>query len=321
MSDQLTHTPASPEQAEKSRRQALQAFLEYIQYERNLSARTILSYGDDLDEFCLFLSAQADDVTWETLDKDLIREWMVDMMSRGNKAASVNRRLSALRSFYKFMLRRGYVTVDPAHNIVGPKKEKVLPSIVRDTEMDRLLDGDFFPEGFEGLRDRTVLLTLYSAGLRASELTSLRLADVDMTSRQLKVTGKRNKQRIVPFGEELFSTFQTYIEERERLLETKGADTPYFFLHEKTGGPYTYGKLRLMVRDYLTLVTNAKKKSPHTLRHSFATALLNHRADLRTVKELLGHERLTTTEIYTHTSFADLKDVYQMAHPRAKKNE
>lgn len=309
------------DQAKEQRLDRLQTFHNYLRYERNLSQRTLDSYRDDLEDFEAMLEQEAPDVTWDTLDADLIRQWVMVMMDRGNKATSVNRRLSALRTFFKFLLRRGYVTVDPAHTIVGPKKEKVLPSYVRDSEMDRLLDGDLFPEGYTGVRDRTILLTLYSAGLRASELTGLRVKDVEMESMQLRVTGKRNKQRILPFGEEMHAQLEQYLQAREQLLKQQGGESEALFLNERTQSPLDYKRLRVMVKKYLTLATTAKKKSPHTLRHTFATSMLNHHADLRSVKELLGHESLATTEIYTHTSFADLQNAYQMAHPRAVRND
>lgn len=292
-------------------------FFEYLHYERNLSASTLSSYKENLRKFEEFLQQTAPDVAWHNLDGDIIRGWVIAMMDDGNKASSVNTRLSALRSFYKFLLRRGYVTVDPAHNITGPKAEKPLPSYVRDAEMDQLIDHGAFPEGFVGVRDRAILITLYSAGLRASELLGLTLVAVDFSAKQLKVTGKRNKQRIVPFGQELEETLQDYLRHRDELLTRLGIDNQWLFLSEKTGQAMTYEKLRLLVNKYLSAVSSAKRRSPHVLRHSFATTLLNHQADLRSVKELLGHENLATTEIYTHATFAELQQAYQNAHPRA----
>lgn len=308
-------------EAQTERQQQLQAFYNYLRYERNASERTLQSYQDDLTDFDANVEATATGITWATMDADVIRQWVMVMMDRGNKATSVNRRLSALRTFYKFLLRRGYVSVDPAYNIKGPKREKVLPSYIRDSEVNRLLDGDFFPQGFQGTRDRTILLVLYSAGLRASEVTGLRVQDVEIDAMQLKVTGKRNKQRILPFGEELKMQLEKYKHERDSFLESMQTTSEYFFLRTKSAAPMQYQDLRLMANKYLGMVTTAKKRSPHTLRHSFATTMLNHQADLRSVKELLGHESLATTEIYTHTSFADLKNAYQMAHPRARGKE
>lgn len=311
------HSLLSADEARQDRSQRLQLFFDYLRYERNLSTSTLSSYRENLQKFEDFIQQTAPDVTWQNLDSDIIRGWVIAMMDDGNKASSVNTRLSALRSFYKFLLRRGYVTVDPAHNITGPKAEKPLPSYVRDAEMDQLIDHGTFPEGFEGVRDRTILITLYSAGLRASELLGLTLTAVDFSAKQLKVTGKRNKQRIVPFGQELEETLRCYLEHRTELLTRIGVDNQWLFLSEKTGQAMSYEKLRQLVNKYLSGVSSAKRKSPHVLRHSFATTLLNHQADLRSVKELLGHESLATTEIYTHATFAELQHAYQKAHPRA----
>ncbi|MCF0196386.1 MAG: tyrosine-type recombinase/integrase [Bacteroidaceae bacterium] len=305
------------ERIAEGRKELLQKFFDYLRYERNVSDKTQIAYEADLLAFDEHVATNAPDVAWDTMDADVIRQWVVEMMDRGNKATSVNRRLSAVRSFYKFLLRRGFVKTDPAHYLTGPKNERVLPSYVRDSEMNRLLDGDFFPDSFEGLRDRTILLTLYSTGLRAAELLGLRLCDVDMDAMQLKVTGKRNKQRILPFGEEMKQNLTRYVTARDEFLRGKGLQQQALFVSVHRGTPMTYHQLRVMVKTYLSLATSATKKSPHTLRHTFATSMLNNQADLRSVKELLGHESLSTTEIYTHTSFSDLRNAYQHAHPRA----
>lgn len=315
------HSLHTAEEFRQLRLQKLQLFFEYLQYERNLSTNTLQSYRENLLKFEEYLQQTAPDVIWENLDSDIIRGWVIAMMDDGNKASSVNTRLSALRSFYKFLLRRGYVTADPAHTITGPKAEKTLPSYVRDAEMDMLIDHGNFPEGFVGVRDKTILVTLYSAGLRASELLGLTLAAVDFSAKQLKVTGKRNKQRIVPFGQELEEALKGYMEQRDQLLERLGTESTWLFLSERTGQAMSYNALRLMVNKYLGAVSNARRRSPHVLRHSFATTLLNHHADLRSVKELLGHESLATTEIYTHATFAELQQAYQKAHPRAVKQD
>jgi integrase/recombinase XerC len=240
------------------------------------------------------------------------------MMERGNVATSVRRRLSSLRSFYKFLLRRGLVTKDPAYNIPGPKVEKKLPSYIRESEMDRLFDGDFFTEDYTGIRDRMILLTFYSTGIRLAELVSLNEKDIDLDQMQLKVTGKRNKQRIIPYGDEYGDSLRYYLAEREKFAQQKVLGQTSLFLDEITGQRINPVKVRNLVKKYLSMVTTQQRKSPHVLRHSFATAMLNRKADLQSVKELLGHESLSTTEIYTHTTFDQLKEMYNQAHPRAK---
>lgn len=296
----------------------VQTFIDYMRFERNNSERTITSYQTALEEFGRFYKGLDENLSWESIDADIIRQWIVDMMDRGNTASSVNCRLSALRSFYKFLLRRKMVNVDPAHNIVGPKKEKPLPYYIRENEMNRLLDGSFYTEDYVGKRDRMILLTFYSTGIRLSELTGLNVVDVDLKTMQLKVTGKRDKQRIIPFGQEMAQAAREYLEYRDTFLEGFGRAEQSFFLNENGAERIGGTKVQQIVRKYLSLVTTQSKRSPHVLRHSFATSMLNHNADLQSVKELLGHESLSTTEIYTHTSFEELKEMYKQAHPRAK---
>lgn len=292
----------------------LEAFLDYLRYERNASAKTVEAYRDDLKAFESFFQGLDSEISWENLDTDVAREWVVTMMEHGNKASSVQRRLSALRSMYRFLLRRGYVQRDPVHHLTAPKRERVLPAFVREEEMNRLLDDpQMFADNFDGRRDHLIIAMFYETGLRVSELVGLNLEDVNLTARTLKVTGKGNKQRIVPFGEELLHLINIYIGERS-LLERK--DEQAFFVGRK-GERLKADRVRRMVKAKLGLVTMQQKRSPHVLRHTFATTMLNHQADLQSVKELLGHARLATTEVYTHTTFEELKKEYHKAHPRA----
>lgn len=298
----------------------IKVFVDYLRFERNLSEKTIEAYQADLEAFKQFYKNLNSELSWKTIDSDIVRDWEVCMMDNGNTASSVNRRLSALRSFYRFLLRRKMVTVDPVHNLQGPKKEKSLPYYIRESEMNKLLDGDgYFTDDFEGRRDRMIMLTFYSTGVRLSELTGLNLADVDLDQMQVKVTGKRNKQRIIPYGDEMGDAIRGYLEMRTLFLEEKGqGEEKAFFVDTKNGNRILPAKVQTLVKKYLSLVTTQRKRSPHVLRHSFATSMLNHHADLQSVKELLGHESLSTTEIYTHTSFEELKEMYKQAHPRAK---
>ena len=270
-----------------------------------------------MEAFKRYYEAIDSTLCWAEMPADVVREWVVEMMDKGNAATSVRRRLSALRSFYKFLLRRGLVTKDPVHNMPGPKVEKKLPAYVRETEMDRLFDGDFFSEDYQGCRDRMILLTFYSTGIRLSELVGLNDKDVDLDQMQLKVTGKRNKQRIIPYGDEFGDSLRQYLIERDTFAQQFDADNS-LFLDERSGKRMTPAKVRGIVKKYLSMVTTQQRNSPHVLRHTFATAMLNHKADLQSVKELLGHESLSTTEIYTHTTFEQLKEMYNQAHPRAK---
>lgn len=297
----------------------IQSFVDYLRYERNLSERTIKGYSAGLEAFERFFKRLDAELCWENLDEDVIRDWMMAMMEEGNRTGSICCRLSSVRAFYKFLLKRGLVDRNPAHLVVAPKREKNLPIFVREDQMDRLLDGSYFPEDFVGVRDRLILLAFYSTGMRLSELTGLALDDVDCKQSQVRVTGKRNKQRVIPFGAEMMSSIHSYLAMRHAMLMEKGIVSNWFFVSEKSGGRMSDSKVRQIVQAYLGRVTTLRKKSPHVLRHSFATSMLNHRADLQSVKELLGHERLSTTEIYTHTTFEELKDMYNQAHPRAPK--
>ena len=298
----------------------IKVFVDYLRFERNLSEKTIEAYQADLEAFKQFYKNLNSELSWKTIDSDIVRDWEVSMMDNGNSASSVNRRLSALRSFYRFLLRRKMVTADPAHNLQGPKKEKSLPYYIRESEMNKLLDGEgYFSEDFEGRRDKMILLMFYSTGIRLSELTGLNLADVDLDQMQIKVTGKRNKQRIIPYGDEMGDAIRGYLGMRAAFLVEKGrGEEMAFFVDTKSASRISSAKVQALVKRYLSLVTTQRKRSPHVLRHSFATSMLNHHADLQSVKELLGHESLSTTEIYTHTSFEELKEMYKQAHPRAK---
>ena len=288
-------------------------FLDYIRYERNLSTQTVLTYEHSLRDFEAYFKALDDSTDWNTVDADIIRDWMEAMLDKGAKATSVNTALSAVRSLFRFALSRRLVEKDPAHLVEGPKKSKPLPQFVREKEMNELLDEKEWGSAYKDVRARTLLILLYETGIRVSELTGLNDEDIDFGGGQLKVTGKRNKQRIVPFGEELAEAVKTYMLVRdEQVAKQSGA----LFLTDK-GERMTRGQVYQIVRRHLSEVTTLKKRSPHVLRHSFATAMLNNGAGLESVKKLLGHESLETTEIYTHTTFEQLKRVYKEAHPRA----
>ena len=291
----------------------IESFLDYLRLERNYSERTIVSYRTDLREFGGFLENTEAELDWKKVHADHVRNWMVSLMEDGKAATSVNRKLSSLRSFYRFLLRKKLVAVNPMLKIVGPKKKKPLPFFVREKDMNRLLDEIPFKEGFEGCRDRTILEMFYATGMRLSELIGLNDADVDFASKLIKVTGKRNKQRLIPFGKELEEDLNLYIKIRNEMLP---GGTEGFFVLKNGRRMYPMGIYRLVKRN-LSKVVSLKKRSPHVLRHTFATAMLNDHAELQSVKELLGHESLVTTEIYTHTTFEELKKVYEQAHPRA----
>ena len=287
-------------------------FLKYLRHERNRSELTVQRYEMSLRDFEAYFQSLDAGLDWASVDADIIRGWMESLMERGSIASTVNTDLSALRSFYRFALARKLVDRAPAHSLTGPKKAKPLPQFVRESEMDKLLDEEQWADDFNNVRARTIIILLYEAGLRRAELIGLNDSDVDFAAGQLKVTGKRNKQRIVPFGAEVARQLQHYIEVRN---SEAGAAGGALFV-EDDGRRITPYRVYVTVRDNLSKVTTLKKRSPHVLRHSFATAMLNNGAGLESVRQLLGHESLETTEIYTHTTFEQLKRVYKDAHPR-----
>ena len=288
-------------------------FLNYLRYERNRSELTVRTYGRSLEDFEAYFKNRDSQLSWESVDSDLIRDWMESMMDKGDMASTVNNCLSAVRSFFRFALSRHLVDHDPAYAVKGPKKQKPLPQFVREEEMDRLIDlPEMWGSDVKALRARTIIILFYETGIRLAELIGLDDKDVDFAARQLKVTGKRNKQRIVPFGGELERALRDYMSQRDEALRQDTA----LFLSDK-GQRMTRSQVESIVKKYLSMVTTLKKRSPHVLRHSFATAMLNNGAGLESVRKLLGHESVATTEIYTHTTFEQLKKVYENAHPRA----
>ena len=291
----------------------IEGFLEYLRHERNYAELTVREYGRDLEQFQSYFKTLDDSLSWETVDSDVVRGWMECMMDSRQSATSVNRRLSALRSFYKYAMMAGLVAGNPARTVKGPKKHKPLPQFLKESEIDELLQPEMWGERFEDFRARTLLLMFYSTGIRLSEAIGLDDTMVDFTSGELRVTGKRDKQRIIPFGEELKEALQEYIRRRDNEVPRK---SEALFV-TKEGERMNRNRVGYEVWKHLSRVTTLRKRSPHVLRHTFATAMLNHEAGLESVKKLLGHESLSTTEIYTHATFEQLKRVYKNAHPRA----
>ena len=289
-------------------------FLNYLRYERNRSELTVRNYEKGLRDFESYFKNRDCHLSWESVDSDIIRDWMESMMDKGDMASTVNNRLSAVRSFFRFALSRGLVGRDPSHIVKGPKKQKPLPYFVREADINRLIDfPQMWGESYRDVRARTIIILFYETGMRLAELTALDDQDIDFVSHQLKVTGKRNKQRIIPFGQELEQTLRHYMALRD---EQPVRDDRALIQNDK-GERMSRYQVERVVNTCLSRVTTQKKRSPHVLRHSFATAMLNNGAGLESVRKLLGHESVATTEIYTHTTFEQLKKVYENAHPRA----
>lgn len=294
---------------------SIDSFLDYLRYERNYSNYTIGAYSKDLHQFEDFVKRNKEGVFVPAdIDADLVRSWIVYLMDGKISPVSVNRKLSSLKSFFKFLMKQGIISVNPLRFITGPKTKKPLPYFVKDKEMELLLDGDGFGEDFEGVRDRLILEMFYDTGIRRSELVGIENSDVDCDAMQIKVTGKRNKQRLIPFAEGLKNLIEAYTEVRNREV---GSGSGWFFV-KKNGEQLSVAIVYKIVKDKLSEIPTLAKRSPHVLRHSFATSMLNNGAELNAVKELLGHSSLASTSVYTHTTFEELKKVYH-AHPRAKK--
>jgi integrase/recombinase XerC len=290
----------------------IDAFIRYLSNEKRYSKHTVRSYKNDLEQFVAFCDALGIPFNPFTIDHHVIRKWIIFLMEDGISARSVNRKITTLKSFFKFLLREGIIDKMPTDKVVMPKLSKPLPYFVGQKPMNQLFDQISFPATFEGLRDRTILLVFYSTGMRLSELVNLKVNNIDLVAGQLKVLGKRNKERIIPFAIELNQALKSYLDERK----TFDCNHPYAFIL-KNGNQIYDRKVYKIVNENLSAITTLDKKSPHVLRHTFATQMLNNGADINAIKELLGHANLSATQIYTHTTFEKLKYIYNQAHPRA----
>jgi integrase/recombinase XerC len=291
-----------------------ESFLQYLQIEKRYSPHTVRSYLNDLDQFYSFLLSMELPANPALVTSHDIRAWIVSMLENGYTTVSVHRKISCLRVFYRYLRKEGIIKSDPLEKVVLPKRKKTLPVFVEEEAMVNLLDNTGFSEDFAGIRDRTIIEMLYLTGMRRSELIGLRNIDVDLAEGSVKVTGKRNKQRIIPLVKPFLKRLEEYINVRNGFYVPE--NTGWFFITDK--GNKLYDKyVYNIVNSYLAMVTTIEKKSPHILRHTFATHMLNHGADLNSIKELLGHANLSATQIYTHNTFEKLKKIYKQAHPRA----
>lgn len=292
-------------------------FIKYLEDVKRYSPNTLLAYKKDILLFVDYCKETEMIDDWKSVTPKMVRRWEVSMMASEKPVSpkTVRRRLSALSTLFVYMMRNGQVDDNPVKMVILPKIPKRLPVFVSPEQMDTLLDGDsFIEEEFAVLRDKAVILMAYITGMRRSELVSLTLSDVDRSSKVIRVHGKGNKERIVPMTEELFDILNEYLKSRETLV---GGKHQYLFVTDKGTPVYDKFIYRMVVR-YLGMVTTQKKRSPHVLRHSFATALLNNGACIEAIRKLLGHSDLSATQVYTHTSVEGLKRIYNQAHPRAE---
>lgn len=291
-------------------------FIQYLRVEKNYSSLTEISYLEDITQFEKFLTGGDNTFDPSHVNSDDIRIWMSHLMEQGIAPRSVNRKLSAIKSFFRYLKKKEVIALNPAEGVSGPKTAKKLPSFVNDPEMTKIIDDPLeYSDDFRGHRDRFLIELLYLTGMRRAELIALKDTDIDFGACTLRVTGKRNKQRIIPFSDTTKEKLKEYIAVRDAEIENK---SPFLFVKEN--GDPLYPKLVYnVIHNHLNHIPTLAKKSPHVLRHSFATEMLNNGAEINAVKELLGHSSLASTEVYTHVTFEELKKAYQYAHPRAKK--
>lgn len=284
-------------------------FLEFIQYEKRASKHTLVAYSNDIKQFVTYLSTTYEITKIAEVNHTIIRSWIVSLMEQKISPRSVNRKITTLKTFYKFLLRQSIVTENPMLKILSPKTSKRLPVFIEKEKMDTLLDDTVFGDDFEGQRNKLIIELFYATGIRLSELINLKQSNVDLYLCQIKVLGKRNKERIIPFNTILKDQIQQYI--------TAKADLNDEFLFINKNGKQLYEKfVYRIVNTYLSQITTVNKKSPHVLRHTFATHMLNNGADLNAIKELLGHANLSATQVYTHNTVEKLKNIHKQAHPK-----
>lgn len=286
--------------------------MKYLQAEKRYAGHTLKAYRSDLCQFHAFCRENGKEGM--DLHFKAIRSWVVSLMDAGYSSRSVHRKTTALKSYCKYLILMGDLDSNPVDKVLKPRLSKRVPSFVEEAQMEVLLETHQFGEDFEGIRNRLILDLLYQTGMRRSELTGLKIGQIDLEGKALKVTGKRNKDRIIPLGEELIDRIREYLALREEIVPSSPEGN---VLISGKGGPVYDKLIYRVVHHYLTMVTTLEKKSPHILRHTFATHMLNHGADLNAIKELLGHANLSATQVYTHNSFKKLKSIYNQAHPRA----
>lgn len=292
----------------------VQQFIEYLQFEKRYSLHTIISYQTDLEQFSAFLASQYDSPSLSSISAGFVRSWLAEMRNEKITPKSLNRKISSLKSFFKYLLKMGEIQQSPMTTIVSPKIAKRLPSFVSQSEMTTLKEHVDPEDTFKGDTDKLLLETFYATGMRLSELIGLKESHIDEANGQLRVLGKGNKERIIPVSKELVKKIKDYIDSKAKLPVEVNREQ--LFVNEK-GKPLYPKYVYNVVKANLSLVTTLKKKSPHILRHTFATHLTNNGADLNAVKELLGHSSLAATQVYTHNTIDKLKEVFKKAHPKA----
>ena len=290
----------------------LNAFLAYLQFEKRYSMHTITAYSNDLLQFFDFVETQYDGMPYDQITGTMVRSWLASMKEEEMTGKTLNRKISSLKSFYKYQIQQGQLAKSPMETVISPKISKRLPSFVAENDMEQLLLNLSFAEGWKGYTEKMVIQLFYATGMRLSELIQCKETQLDASKKIIKVLGKGNKERILPLSPELALELKKYIAEKP----TEAQGNPYLFVTEK-GKALQPKAVYTFVKFYLSQVTTLQKKGPHVLRHSFATHLMNNGADLNAVKELLGHSSLAATQVYTHNTIEKLKEVFSKAHPKA----
>ena len=293
--------------------EAIQPFIDYLKFEKRYSEHTIHSYHDDLASFFDFAAIHFSSIHLKEISSSMVRSWLAELKENKISSKSINRKISSLKSFFKYQLRTGALAQTPMSNIINPKIGKRLPVYVEEKDMDVLLHSVEFPDDPQGRTDKLLIEIFYNTGMRLSELINLRESQIDFSNRTIKVLGKGNKERVIPVSIQLLEQIKNYLQAKEIVGSN---ENPFLLVNKK--GKKLYPKYAyLTVKKYLGKITTIDKKSPHVLRHTFATHLTNGGADLNSVKELLGHSSLAATQLYTHNSIGKLKDVYKKSHPKA----
>jgi integrase/recombinase XerC len=291
-----------------------QPFIDYLKFEKRYSPHTIIAYQDDLELFFQFLRANFGEPALKEISATFVRSWLAYQKEKGDSAKTINRRISSLKSFFKYAMKTGSLTATPMTTVVSPRISKRLPSFVEEKSMSVLFAHVEFPDSWEGQVNRLMLMLFYSTGMRLSELVHLKETQVDLSKNNLKILGKGNKERLIPINDDLKKELKQYLSAKKKKFSDLSDEC--LLVNEKGRGLHPR-YVQTQVKHYLSLVTTAEKKSPHVLRHTFATHLMNNGADLNAVKELLGHSSLAATQIYTHNTIEKLKDIHKKAHPKA----
>lgn len=304
-----------PSSINNTMKKHLTQYLNYLRYEKRVSEHTIISYQTDIEQFFQFLKKENSCTELDSIQPEQIRTWILSLIDHDISTRTINHKISALKSFYRYHLRMGNITHSPVTSVPTPKIEKRLPCFVDEQEMEHLFKAELFSNNYEGWRDRMIIELFYATGIRISELINLKFSSINLYDNTLKVLGKRNKERIIPFGNNLKKCYQSYVNFYSEKFG-KSEENYYIFVTDKANKLYPKF-VYTIVRKYLDMITTIDKRSPHVLRHTFATHLLNHGADINAIKEILGHSSLAATQVYTHNSIEKLKTIYQTAHPRA----